>query len=103
MSEIPPPFDQSWFRFLLGFVIGGAFGSFATMLAWRVPRGLSIVTPRSHCTACDHTLGARDLVPLFSYLYQRGRCRYCGVKIHPRYLLIELACCLAGGFIAAGL
>jgi leader peptidase (prepilin peptidase)/N-methyltransferase len=100
---MPYPFDQTWFRFLIGFVLGGCIGSFATMLTYRLPRRLSIVAPRSHCPACGHTLGARDLVPLLSYLWQRGRCHYCNACIGQRYLLIELAFALAGGFITLAL
>jgi prepilin signal peptidase PulO-like enzyme (type II secretory pathway) len=78
------------FKLAVGLVLGMVLGSFATMLAYRVPRKLSIVAPRSHCPSCKQTLQPRDLVPLFSYLFNKGQCRMCGVKIPPRYLIIEL-------------
>jgi leader peptidase (prepilin peptidase)/N-methyltransferase len=86
-----------WFRFALGFIVGAALGSFGTMLAYRLPRRLSIVAPRSHCPSCQTPLGVKDLVPLASWLATRGRCRHCGAKIGAQYLKIELATSLIGG------
>ncbi|MDR3424994.1 MAG: prepilin peptidase [Alphaproteobacteria bacterium] len=91
MTDLPPPFDAAWFRFAFGFIIGAALGSFATMLAYRLPRRLSILFPRSHCPTCNATLGALDLVPILSWLAMRGRCRHCCAEISVRYLGIELA------------
>jgi len=70
-------------------LLGLLLGSFVTMLSWRLPRGESLGSVHSHCPACDHDLGPRDLVPLFSWLFQRGRCRYCGAGIARRYPAIE--------------
>ena len=95
--DLPPPFDAAWFRFVIGFTLGAVLGSFTTMLAYRLPRGLSIIAPRSHCPACRTTLGRRDLVPLLSWLSSRGRCRHCGGKIGNRYFWIEFASSLSGG------
>ncbi|NDF12822.1 MAG: prepilin peptidase [Proteobacteria bacterium] len=77
---------------LLCFVaaLGLVFGSFVTLASARIPQGDSIVHTRSRCPSCLHVLGFRDLLPLFSWLLQQGRCRYCKVKIHFRYPLIEL-------------
>lgn len=72
-------------------VIGLALGSFFTMVAWRWPREESLVHPRSHCTGCQRTLGPWELVPVVSWLVQRGRCRGCGGSVSARYPLIELA------------
>ena len=94
-TDIPPPFDAAWFRFTLGFIIGACLGSFATMLAYRLPRQISIVTPRSHCPTCKTTLTPRDLVPILSWLLNKGQCRHCHAKIGARYLWIELATSLA--------
>ena len=69
---------------------GLIFGSFGTVVAFRVPRGESIVAGRSKCPACGHTITAIENVPLFSYLFLRGRCRECGMKISPRYPFIEV-------------
>ncbi len=73
---------------LVGFILG----SFINMAAWRIPRGLSIVAPRSRCIHCDRELGALDLIPVFSYLFLGGRCRTCRQPIPIRYLLAELFC-----------
>lgn len=65
-------------------------GSFLNVLIYRLPRGESVVWPGSHCTACGHRLGAGDLLPVFSYIWLRGKCRYCGEKINLRYPLVEI-------------
>lgn len=90
MTDIPPPFDQAWFLGILGFIIGVAFGSFVTMLSYRLPRGMSIVLPPSACPTCHSRLTARDLVPILSFLFSRAKCRHCGAPIGARYVLIEL-------------
>lgn len=90
-----------WWWTLLAGVIGLAVGSFWTVVVWRWPRGESVVAPRSHCTGCDRTLKHRELVPIGSWLFQRGRCRGCGSSIHWRYPAIEGATALlAAGAIA---
>jgi leader peptidase (prepilin peptidase)/N-methyltransferase len=71
-------------------LLGLAVGSFINCMAWRLSRGESVTKGRSHCTACGHTLGAVDLVPLLSFLMLKGRCRYCGQKISPRYPAAEI-------------
>ena len=75
---------------LIAFVMGLIAGSFVTAVAHRVPRGISIVGPRSVCPACGVQIAARDNVPLFSWLLLRGRSRCCGTPISPRYPLTEL-------------
>jgi prepilin signal peptidase PulO-like enzyme (type II secretory pathway) len=70
-------------------VLGLVFGSFATALCHRLPRGLPIVNDRSRCPHCRTTLGAVDLLPVFSWLLSRGRCRHCGEPISWRYPVIE--------------
>ncbi len=72
--------------------LGLVFGSFATALSYRLPRDISIVAKaRSSCPSCNHDLSVIDLVPVFSWLFLRGRCRYCKASIGLRYPLIELA------------
>ncbi len=72
--------------------LGLCLGSFATALSYRLPRGISMVSKaHSACPACRHDLGVRDLVPVFSWLFLKGRCRFCRAKIGPRYPLIEIA------------
>ena len=70
---------------------GLALGSFATVVAHRVPRGESVVSGRSRCPGCGATIAAYDNVPVLSWLLLRGRCRRCGERISVRYPLTELA------------
>jgi leader peptidase (prepilin peptidase)/N-methyltransferase len=72
------------------FLFGIALGSFINVVADRLPRSQSIVTPRSYCPECKHSLAAKDLIPLFSYLWLRGRCRYCGAPVPIRLFVVEL-------------
>lgn len=74
----------------LAFVCGTVLGSFAGLVAHRVPRGESIVKPRSRCPQCGSPIAAYDNVPLISWLILRGRCRRCGGRISVRYPLVEL-------------
>ena len=75
---------------ILVFVLFGLFtGSFLNVCIDRLPRGQSIVYPPSHCAGCGHKLGFFDLFPLFSYLWLRGRCRYCQVTIPRRIPIVE--------------
>ena len=70
---------------------GPALGSFAALLAVRLLRGEPVMLARSRCRSCGHTLGWRDLIPIWSFLHQRGRCAHCGARISPRLLHAELA------------
>ena len=70
-------------------LLGAVFGSFLNCTAWRLSHGESVLRGRSRCTACGHVLGAGDLVPILSWLFLRGKCRYCGKKIPARYPLTE--------------
>ena len=74
---------------LFAFVLGLVAGSFATAVAHRVPRGISLLT-RSECPGCGARVAAYDNVPVFSWLALRGRARCCGEPISPRYPLTEL-------------
>ena len=74
---------------ILFFIYGIIFGSFFNVVGLRVPKKESIVSPPSHCTTCNRRLRALDLIPVFSYLALRGKCRGCGQKISPIYPLIE--------------
>ncbi len=98
MQPFVPFEDTLVFRTLAGLAFGLVMGSFVTMASYRIPRGKSLVRPPSSCPACGHRLGARDLVPVLSWLVQRGRCRYCRKLIPARYPLIELG--VAAAFIA---
>jgi len=92
---------------VLTVVLSGLFGlligSFLNVVIHRVPRGMSIVRPPSHCPSCGTELSPLDNIPLVSWVVLRGRCRTCGVKISPRYPLIELTTALVFGGIALAL
>lgn len=88
-------------RGLLLFLLGTIIGSFSSVVYARVKVRKSIVAPRSHCPSCNHTLHARDLIPLFSYVLSGGRCRYCHSAIPVRYLLLEMIAGLSAGAVGA--
>lgn len=71
-------------------IFGLVFGSFFNVVGLRVPKGKSIVSPPSHCDKCKRRLTVIDLIPVFSYIFLRGKCRTCGTKIGFFYLLMEL-------------
>ncbi len=72
------------------FFLGLAFGSFLNVCIYRLPLGLSVVTPRSACPKCKQGIALYDNLPVLSWLILRGRCRHCKAAISPRYLVIEL-------------
>jgi len=72
------------------FFVGLAFGSFLNVCIYRLPLGLSVVTPRSACPKCKQPIAFYDNVPVLSWLILGGRCRQCKTGISPRYLMIEL-------------
>ncbi|MCL2723675.1 MAG: prepilin peptidase [Polyangiaceae bacterium] len=69
---------------------GLIWGSFLNVVIYRVPRGMSVVRPPSHCPGCGSPIAAYDNIPVLSYVILRGRARCCGVKMSPRYPLVEL-------------
>lgn len=77
------------FWIVLWAMYGLCIGSFLNVVALRVPLRQSIVHPPSHCMQCEKRVKLYDLVPVFSYLWLRGRCRYCKTKISPMYAIIE--------------
>jgi len=91
--------DLYW-PILLG-VLGAVFGSFIATVAIRWPQGRSALQGRSACDGCDKALAAHELIPLLSFVLQRGRCRACGQPIHPAHPATELAGLAIG--VAAGL
>jgi len=78
-----------WFHLIFLFAIGACIGSFLNVVIWRLPRGLSIVFPGSHCPSCGRGIKWYDNIPLLSWLLLGGRCRWCRCRISPRYLVIE--------------
>jgi len=81
-----------WIIFLAA--IGACVGSFLNVVIHRLPRGQSIVFPPSHCPQCGRRIKWYDNIPLVSWLALRARCRFCGVRISPRYILVEGATAL---------
>jgi len=73
------------------FIFGLCIGSFLNAVIWRLHRKESFFKGRSYCPKCRHSLGARDLIPLLSFLLLKGKCRYCKEKISRQYPVIELA------------
>ncbi|SHJ70458.1 leader peptidase (prepilin peptidase) / N-methyltransferase [Hathewaya proteolytica DSM 3090] len=72
------------------FFMGASVGSFLNVCASRIPAEESIVKPPSHCNDCGYVLAWYDLIPLFSWLFLRGKCRKCGAKLSSRYFFVEL-------------
>lgn len=82
-------------------VAGALIGSFLNVVAHRLPRGESLLSPGSHCPGCGAPVRPYDNVPVLSWLLLRGRCRHCGMRIAPRYPLIELLTAATFGAVVA--
>lgn len=76
--------------YLLIFAIGTLFGSFFTLAVYRIPLHQDITHERSYCPKCNHKLSFWDMIPILSYIFLGGKCRYCKEKIRIRYLLLEI-------------
>lgn len=76
---------------ILFFILGAIFGSFVSMASHRLITEEDMIKKSSYCPACKHKLSALDLVPIFSWLCLKGKCRHCKVHISSRYPLIELS------------
>jgi leader peptidase (prepilin peptidase)/N-methyltransferase len=94
MSDLP-----LWFVRASSLGMGLAWGSFLNVVIYRVPRGMSVVRPGSHCPGCGKPIAAYDNIPVLSYLVLRGRARCCKAKLSPRYPLVEAI----GGALALAL
>jgi prepilin signal peptidase PulO-like enzyme (type II secretory pathway) len=77
--------------YLLGFVFGLVVGSFLNCVIYRLNTGESFLRGRSFCPYCKHILSWKDLIPIFSFLILKGKCRYCGKKISFQYPLVEIS------------
>ncbi len=75
---------------ITAFILGSVIGSFLNVCIYRLPRRESIIIPHSHCTSCGALIKLYDIIPLASYLILLGRCRACGSRISPTYLVVEL-------------
>lgn len=78
------------FYTVIVFLFGTLIGSFLNVLIYRIPKGEDFVKENSHCMTCNHRLYAKDLVPLFSWLFLGGKCRYCKAKISAQYPIVEV-------------
>ena len=76
--------------YILIFCIGTLFGSFFTLAVHRIPLHQDITHKRSYCPNCNHRLSFFDMIPVLSYIFLGGKCRYCKNKIRPRYLILEV-------------
>ena len=74
---------------IIFFILGITLGSFYNVVAYRLPRGESIVFPSSHCPNCNHKLTPLELIPIFSFLFQKGKCKNCKVKISWFYTILH--------------
>jgi leader peptidase (prepilin peptidase)/N-methyltransferase len=88
-----------WLVGVFAFVWGSLWGSFLNVVIYRVPRGMSVVRPASHCPGCGAAIRPLDNVPILSWLVLGGRARCCGVRVSPRYVAVEAL----GGLVALGI
>jgi len=75
---------------VFSFIFGAIFGSFLNVLILRLPENKSVVSPRSSCIYCNHIISWYHNIPIFSYIFLRGKCAYCGEKISIQYFIVEL-------------
>jgi len=75
---------------IIVFLYGITIGSFLNVCIYRLPAGQSVILTRSHCTKCEKDIRFYDLIPIISYIFLNGKCRFCSEKISIRYPIIEL-------------
>ncbi len=86
---------------LFSFLLGCIVGSFLNVVIYRIPRKESIVFPGSHCPNCGHNLSPWENIPILSFLFLKGSCRNCGVKISLQYPFVELLTGVCFAFVTA--
>lgn len=86
--ELPTAFTITFI--IMAFILGAVIGSFLNVVILRTPLKQSIVVNRSHCMTCGNQLKNIDLIPIFSYIFLGGKCRFCKSRISPRYWIVEL-------------
>ncbi len=86
------------------FIFGSVIGSFLNVVIYRTPLHQSIITEPSHCFSCGNRLKWYDMFPIFSWLILRGKCRFCGARISPRYMIMETLCAVSylGAYLVYG-
>lgn len=89
MMPLPAEF-MAWYGPLVSLVVGLCIGSFLNVIIYRLPMEQSIVHPRSHCPGCNKMIAWYDNIPVVSYLALGAKCRGCGMRISPRYPMVEL-------------
>lgn len=80
---------EHFILYIVVFLYGIVIGSFLNVCIYRIPKGENLVSVGSHCMECGHRLKWYDLVPLFSWLFLKGKCRYCGTAISAQYPVVE--------------
>ena len=91
---------MEWIVLAVLAALGLAIGSFLNVVVYRVPRGISVVSPPSACPGCGSTISARDNIPVLSWLLLRGKCRTCSAPISARYPIVEAITGVASVVIA---
>ena len=89
MSDLP-----LWFGYVVFALFGALLGSFGNVIIYRLPKGESVIKPRSRCQGCGHMVAWYDNIPMISWLLLKGQCRQCKMKISIRYFLVELTMAL---------
>ncbi len=88
-----------WFVPLVLVIMGASVGSFIGCMTYRMPQKITLFRPPSRCNSCGHRLGVKDLTPIFSWILLKGKCRYCGIKIGPQVVILEIITALQGAVI----
>ena len=86
--------------YVIFFILGSVFGSFISLATYRIPLNQDIIKERSYCPKCNHKLGFFDMIPILSFIFLGGKCKYCKNKIGLRYITFEILCGFAFVFLA---
>ncbi|MCI5049463.1 MAG: prepilin peptidase [Rickettsiales bacterium] len=86
------PWLETTIGIIMMFTLGPAVGNYATSVVYRLPFGQTPFEKNPYCGDCGTMLAPKDLFPIWSYVFSRGKCQYCGVQIRPSYTVIEVVC-----------
>src|SRR5688572_27811133 len=89
-QSLPPWWTYYIPALVFAFCFGACVGSFLNVVIYRLPAGISIISPPSRCPTCGARLTWRENLPILGWLLLRGRCKYCEARISPQYMIIEL-------------